>query len=329
MNIIEDYGKKISKARKAKNITQLELASMLYVTDKAISNWETEKNRPDNEIIKKMEKILNIKLIKPNNFNIIKLIINILLLITSIISLIYIINNLNKVQIYTLSLDSNEYYLEDSEIVKINNNIIIKLNDISSKNLPYQKDISARLYYIKDNKETTLKKTNNYNGFYIKDNIKIPKDLYLEIKYTNYNEIEIKENIKINLQKEYSNNKLFYKVEKTDQPDQNIINLLKNNSYQETKPNIFEKEIDSDYYKYDANTNLFYYQGKEDGLEYYAIIEYDSPINLYTNNFNYVILKDNEIIEYQNSKYNMISKSKYKDYINDKIQELNKLKLSE
>lgn len=329
MDIIEGYGKKISQARKSKNITQQELAGMLYVTDKAISNWETEKNRPDNEIIKNLENVLQIKLIKPNKLNLAKKIIYIILLITFTFSFIYIINNFNKFQKYTLLLESNEYYLENSELTKTNNIITIKLNDISSKNLPLKKDMSVRLYYIKKNEEITLQRTNNYNGFYIKDNIKIPNNLYLEIKYTNYNQTEIIENIKIILQKEYSNNKLLYKKAHNNQLDLNIINLLKNNSYDETKPNIYEKQINNDYYKYDTNNNLFYYQGKDKDIEYYSIIEYTFPINQYTNNFNYVVLKENKIIEYQNTQYNLVSKSKYKEYINEKMQELNKLKLSE
>ena len=35
-----NYGERISNLRKNKNITQKELASRLYVTDKTISSWE-------------------------------------------------------------------------------------------------------------------------------------------------------------------------------------------------------------------------------------------------------------------------------------------------
>lgn len=43
----EKIGKFISELRKNKNLTQKELASILNVTDKAISRWETGKGLPD------------------------------------------------------------------------------------------------------------------------------------------------------------------------------------------------------------------------------------------------------------------------------------------
>ena len=41
-----DYGKRISKLRQDKNITQKDLASRLYVTDKTISSWESNRTEP-------------------------------------------------------------------------------------------------------------------------------------------------------------------------------------------------------------------------------------------------------------------------------------------
>ena len=52
------YGERISKLRQSKNITQKELASKLYVTDKTISSWESNRTEPSIEMIIKLSEIL-------------------------------------------------------------------------------------------------------------------------------------------------------------------------------------------------------------------------------------------------------------------------------
>ncbi len=53
-----NYGERISKLRQTKNITQKELASKLYVTDKTISSWESNRTEPSLEMIIKLSEIL-------------------------------------------------------------------------------------------------------------------------------------------------------------------------------------------------------------------------------------------------------------------------------
>ena len=53
-----NYGERISNLRKNKNITQKELASRLYVTDKTISSWESNSTEPSMEMIIKLSEIL-------------------------------------------------------------------------------------------------------------------------------------------------------------------------------------------------------------------------------------------------------------------------------
>lgn len=55
----EKIGKFISKQRKAKNMTQEELASILGVTDKSVSRWENGKTMPDLSMIKDLSNELN------------------------------------------------------------------------------------------------------------------------------------------------------------------------------------------------------------------------------------------------------------------------------
>lgn len=56
----EKIGKFIAENRKAKRITQSELAEKLGVTDRAVSNWENGKNMPDLSLFKTLCDILGI-----------------------------------------------------------------------------------------------------------------------------------------------------------------------------------------------------------------------------------------------------------------------------
>lgn len=51
-------GKRIMKMRKDKNMTQQELASLLFVTDKTISSYELDRTEPNLEMIIKMSELL-------------------------------------------------------------------------------------------------------------------------------------------------------------------------------------------------------------------------------------------------------------------------------
>ncbi len=57
-------GETIKKLRKQKNMTQLELAEILGVSDKAVSKWETGKGLPDISLIEPISKALNISIIE-------------------------------------------------------------------------------------------------------------------------------------------------------------------------------------------------------------------------------------------------------------------------
>lgn len=58
----EKIGRLIAECRKEKNITQVELANKLGVTDKSVSKWETGKCLPDVSLYKDLCKILGITL---------------------------------------------------------------------------------------------------------------------------------------------------------------------------------------------------------------------------------------------------------------------------
>ena len=56
----QTLGQKISELRKAKNMTQLELANMLNITDKAVSKWERDISCPDINTFPKLAEILGV-----------------------------------------------------------------------------------------------------------------------------------------------------------------------------------------------------------------------------------------------------------------------------
>ena len=57
-------GKVIKELREKKNLTQLELANIIGVSDKTISKWETSKGFPDIALIEPLAKALNISVIE-------------------------------------------------------------------------------------------------------------------------------------------------------------------------------------------------------------------------------------------------------------------------
>ncbi len=55
-------GKKIAFYRKKMDITQEELADQLGISNQAVSNWETEQNNPDEDVLIKLADIFNVTL---------------------------------------------------------------------------------------------------------------------------------------------------------------------------------------------------------------------------------------------------------------------------
>lgn len=56
----QTLGQKIAELRKAKNMTQLELANLLNITDKAVSKWERDISCPDINTFPKLAEILGV-----------------------------------------------------------------------------------------------------------------------------------------------------------------------------------------------------------------------------------------------------------------------------
>lgn len=326
----ENFSQLISKARKKKNLTQQELATLINISDKAISSWENERNIPDIEIIKSLEKVLDIKLLEKEETKKNKILKKIFISLTSILSiiffilLIYFINNYNRIRIYDLSLESNYFYINNSSLTIIEDRLTIETSYLYNKQLPYQPSYRVTLYYLEGNKKYQLETKNNYNSFYIegtsKEVLNNLDNLYLNIKYTNYQNKLINENIKIKLTDKANTNKLFYKNNppKQERINQNTLNLLHNNNYNKVDYYTYKKEYYNTSYQYNILDNTMYIKTNDNNLEYYILKE--------LNRTNYVVIKDNEIIE-----YNIRSMNNGKEYLS-KIEEIsleyNKLQIN-
>ncbi|MEM3812196.1 MAG: helix-turn-helix domain-containing protein, partial [Thermoplasmata archaeon] len=60
--LVEDFGARIKKAREAKKLTIEDLAKKLLEKKTLLSKIERQESKPDDKLIKKIEKELNIKL---------------------------------------------------------------------------------------------------------------------------------------------------------------------------------------------------------------------------------------------------------------------------
>lgn len=57
-----EFGNAIAQLRKAKGLTQKDLADRLGVSDKAVSRWETGRNYPDIETLQRLAQVLEVSL---------------------------------------------------------------------------------------------------------------------------------------------------------------------------------------------------------------------------------------------------------------------------
>lgn len=247
---VSSYAYQISKIRIDNNLTQMELANILGVSDKTVSSWENGNTTPDSETIKKICSEFGISLsafvlqkasfkdyikyflkcfVKCLDFvwkNILKFIIAILF----ILLLIYFLNNYNAINMYSLNYDTDDdislssgYFIQN----KVQNILII--NDITITKLDYEiETIDLDLYTLVNGDKVEIYESNNLNDILIDELIEYPvvlkkdiiksikKNLHLEINIIDTdNEIHNYE-VLIMFKDYFSNNKLIYKDFKSE-----------------------------------------------------------------------------------------------------------------
>lgn len=247
---ISSYAYQISKIRIDNNLTQMELAKILGVSDKTVSSWENGNTTPDSETIKKICSEFGISLsafvlqkasfkdyinyflkclVKGLNFvwkNILKFILAILF----ILLFIYFLNNYNAINMYSLKYNtdddislSNGYFIQN----KIQNILII--NDITITKMNYEiESIDLNLYTLVNGDKIIIYESNNLNDILIDELIEYPvvlkkdiiksmkKNLYLEINITDTDNKIHNYKVLIMFKEYFSNNKLIYKNFKSE-----------------------------------------------------------------------------------------------------------------
>lgn len=316
-------GNLIADARKKKKLTQQELAKLLNVSDKAVSAWETGKNYPDLGVIKNISKYLDIDLMSiladKNNKNwkkILKIfIITIigLLVVTSFAFGIYFFSNYNKIKVYEVKLDSNEYILDSGVVVVTPNKILFNFGNINH-NLDIEDDINISLYYVDvDSKQEIISKL-DYDYLYYEcvNEYENLSNLILEISYKEGKQ-SIKMEVPLILNEKINNKNFIYKkkiVELTEK-EERVKVLLHNVGYKKQSDSIYVKEYENIRYTYDVDKNIFSYKLIEGEFEKNALY------NINGNSIDFYVMYQDYIVE------------KFV-YINDKVEcKLGKCKDSE
>lgn len=293
----EELGKLIQESRKKIGLTQEDLAKKINVSDKAISNWETGKNYPDILVLTDLNKILKLgieetlidKKKRKKTLIIISSIVIIFILVISMFLFFYYYKYKNRYLVYEINLNDN-YQINYGMLLINKENIIIKLSSINSKLFKKDSSINITLYtnedniiiYKRDYQKLDLNWNKNNDDFQmLKNNI---NDLYLKIEYINKNNENIEDTLKLHLIEIFS-------TSNQDVVNNNKINLLLNNGYNETNKNFYEKEKIIDKQKvllsYSLEDRIFQYNYIDGYYEYkFSILENENLfiVNIYNNN---------------------------------------------
>lgn len=247
----DKIGKFIQMLRKEKNISQVELAKRIGVSNKAVSKWETGNGLPDYAVFDGLCRELNITLNEllngernvnessvvseymeykemQNKKKILWVLIISFLLILCIMLGTYFINSYNKINIYKLSGSSNGFNYSGGVLVLSNINNVFDKGKLSITD-DNKRDIVIldRIFAVKeDNKyyklfswEYDQLDVEKYGSddLFPSDKIEnIPKNMYLLVYYMKDDDTYLEE-IKLNYKKVLGNNKfLNFKSDKSD-----------------------------------------------------------------------------------------------------------------
>lgn len=240
MNNIE-RGKFLAQCRKSKKLTQEELGYMINYSRNNISKWETGESFPkDPQTITLLADIFEVSIEelmygeKKNNDNE-KLIIDnliseyknkykkykqaifkifLLIIVIFIISIlfIYFVFIRGTISIYKISLDVDDFYMQDSVLLLSNDISTLHFNKLNSKDnneeikyikLYYYENNEEKMLFSGENDDYFIEESNGYKEYCLEMLKK--KELFLYIKTNNkeYNDI------RLNVSRRYINNNIF------------------------------------------------------------------------------------------------------------------------
>lgn len=296
----ETFGSKIWKLRKNRGLTQQDIADMLYVSNRTVSKWETDKSVPDIATIKKLAEIYEVsidvllsdvptevgkpKVALKTKFNkivnsIFKKKIKYLRMILIVLLLTFVIANINFVEVYSIKNGDVPITVENGYFIKSKIKNILALDDITILDIDYDiVNIKTTLYTIVNGDKVYLYKGDTldaifieelygYNEIFTNEVIEaMDKALYLNVDIIDtdakYHNYETKLNFNLN----FSNHYLFYKkqhnlIDETDNKNKGI--KLDELTLIE---NDFEKDEEMDMYKKEMDDMMIYVDLKNDKI---------------------------------------------------------------
>ena len=333
---MNNFGNLITEKRNAKNISQDELANLLHVSRQTISSWELGKTEPSATLMFKLceELEININDFFPNN-NVLKkyvtkekkktkikfifLIIGIIVFFLIILLVLLITFNSNKFKAYKLSLESDNYSINNGMLIlsKTNNYFALGSIKINGEYLDEDSEYYIKIYELIDDKENLILATfysdnifiNEEYGYneYFADFDTNTNNLYLDISYIIDDEIKT-ETFKIKAEKIIESDLWFYlkhqsignnntnQINTKEQVNISIASLV-NNGYTYSGNWSYEKKIDNGIYMYSLLDNFLWYSKdnhEEDiDIQYYLndnyvnVSVYNQTISEYTEMFDY------------------------------------------
>ena len=279
---VSSYAYQISKIRIDNNLTQMELANILGVSDKTVSSWENGNTTPDSETIKKICSEFGISLsafvlqkasfkdyinyflkcfVKCLDF-VWKNILKFILAIIFILLLIYFLNNYNAINVYYLNYESTDnisvdhgYFIENKA-----RNILV-IDNIAIDKIDYEIEaIKLELYTMAIGEKVTIYQSDNLDDIiidelsdyptYLKSDIikSIKNNMHLEINITDTDEKLHTYKVNFVFKNFFSNDKLFYPDYQPEISQNNFINysfneiLPINNNFNFNKYNQIKEE---------------------------------------------------------------------------------------
>ena len=279
----EKIGKFICELRKEKNLSQYQLADMIPISRQGVSKWERGVTTPDTQTLITLSELFDVSIdellrgersenntiekLEETTLSILdqsnkktKKIKRITIVSTIIISILlllflsyYFINSYNTTNVYTIYGQSKNFTTYDGIMIITKEKMYIKLGKLKNKNNLEIENI--KLYYTKSNKKVKMVEDVEADNIVIRDSIgyyekikennskSLIKNIYLEITYKDNQ----KETIKLKFVRDFSNNNLFFKNQKTgksqtEKETKEEIQPAEEKKVEETKPTIQETE---------------------------------------------------------------------------------------
>lgn len=237
-----DFSETLQKIRTDHNLTQKQLAKIIGVSDKTVSNWEKGVTTPDllslNILCKELNisatsiiegtltikdriNFLNRKIVKAFNF-FMKNIFAIVVTLGFILLLIYFMNNYDSAQIYKLKYSSDNIKIEHGYLSKTKETVILYIDNISLNKIDYTPDkVHLELYTFVEGDKTLIYKADSLDDIVIEEfngyATALTNDILLGMKQNFYLDIKASKDKKentysciINLSKSFANDKMSY-----------------------------------------------------------------------------------------------------------------------